>query len=128
MSADHALQSELQTSQFRSDQPQQRVWVAYASPTQHYYLQLPFQQGMSVADAIAQSAITQQVNLPEPLIVGIFGVRVEDMDQVLKAGDRVEIYRALTINPKEIRRKRAAANPVSRYCRGNRFKQASKQK
>ncbi|MDD2940288.1 MAG: RnfH family protein, partial [Acinetobacter harbinensis] len=50
------------------------------------------------------------------------GVRLANSNQPLKAGDRVEVYRALTINPKEIRRKRAAENPVGRYCRGNRFK------
>lgn len=128
MSAERLLQSEPQTAQFRLDQQQPCVWVAYASPTQHYYLQMPFQQGMTVADAIALSGIAEQVDLPEPLTMGIFGQRVEGPEQVLQAGDRVEIYRALTINPKEIRRKRAAANPVSRYCRGNRFKQAAKAK
>ncbi len=40
----------------------------------------------------------------------------------LQAGDRVEIYRALTINPKDIRRKRAEKNPVGRYARGNRLR------
>ncbi len=40
----------------------------------------------------------------------------------LQAGDRVEIYRALTINPKDIRRKRAAKNPVGRYAKSNRLK------
>lgn len=101
---------------------QNSVWVAYASPTKHYYLELPFQQGMRVTDAIEQSGIRLQVELPEKLLVGIFGVRVENLEQYLQAGDRVELYRSLTINPKDIRRKRAAANPVSRYCRGNRFK------
>ena len=37
-------------------------------------------------------------------------------------GDRVEIYRPLTINPKDIRRKRAAKNPVGRFIKGNRFR------
>ena len=60
--------------------------------------------------------------LPEPLMLGIFGVRVEPQ-HVLQAGDRVEIYRALTINPKDIRRKRAAKNPVGRYAKSNRLRQ-----
>jgi uncharacterized protein len=34
----------------------------------------------------------------------------------------VEIYRPLTINPKDIRRKRAEKNPVGRYARGNLLK------
>ncbi|WP_088752900.1 RnfH family protein [Acinetobacter baumannii] len=56
--------------------------------------------------------------------VGIFGIKVET-DAVLHAGDRVEVYRPLTINPKDIRRKRAAKNPVGRYIKGNRFKQSA---
>jgi putative ubiquitin-RnfH superfamily antitoxin RatB of RatAB toxin-antitoxin module len=55
-------------------------------------------------------------------MVGVFGVRVEPQ-HVLQAGDRVEIYRALTINPKDIRRKRAAKNPVGRYAKSNRLRQ-----
>ena len=37
----------------------------------------------------------------------------------------VEIYRSLTINPKDIRRKRAAKNPVGRFAKGNRFRPSS---
>jgi putative ubiquitin-RnfH superfamily antitoxin RatB of RatAB toxin-antitoxin module len=39
--------------------------------------------------------------------VGIFG-KVCELSQVLKAGDRVEIYRPLVHDPKEARRQRAA--------------------
>jgi putative ubiquitin-RnfH superfamily antitoxin RatB of RatAB toxin-antitoxin module len=38
--------------------------------------------------------------------LGIFG-RVVSQDQILAAGDRVEIYRPLLIDPKESRRQRA---------------------
>ena len=101
----------------------QQVWVAYVAQDQQFLITVPFQQGMTALDAIEQSAIRAQTDLPEPLTLGIFGVRLQDPGQVLQAGDRVEIYRALTINPQDIRRKRAAENPVGRYCRGNRFKQ-----
>jgi putative ubiquitin-RnfH superfamily antitoxin RatB of RatAB toxin-antitoxin module len=92
-----------------------QVWVAYATPDQQWHVAVAFQQGMTVLDAIATT-------LPEPLMLGIFGVRVEPQ-HVLQAGDRVEIYRALTINPKDIRRKRAAKNPVGRYAKSNRLRQ-----
>lgn len=75
------------------------------------------------AGIIEDSGIRNQVELPEPLVLGIFGVRLKDVCQVLNVGDRIEIYRALTVNPTDIRRKRAAENPVGLYCRGNRFKQ-----
>ena len=101
----------------------QQVWVAYAAQDQQFLIAVPFQQGMTALDAIEQSGIRAQTDLPEPRALGIFGVRLQDPDQRLQVGDRVEIYRALTINPQDIRRKRAAENPVGRYCRGNRFKQ-----
>lgn len=100
-----------------------QVWVAYATQDQQFHIAVPFQPGMTALEAIDKSAIRAKIDLPEPLLLGIFGVRLQDQHQILQAGDRVEIYRALTINPKDIRRKRAAENPVGLYCRGNRFKQ-----
>ena len=102
----------------------QQVWVAYATETQQFHIAVPYVPGMTAGDAIRQSAIEQQVALPQPLQLGIFGVKVENADHVLQAGDRVEIYRALIIQPQDIRRKRAAKNPVGRYQKGNRFKQS----
>lgn len=101
----------------------QKIWVAYASDTEQFHLEVEFQEGMTLEQAIEKSGVAQMTTLPESYSVGIFGVKVKDMKQCLSAGDRVEIYRPLTINPKDIRRKRAAANPVSRYCRSNRFQQ-----
>ena len=40
--------------------------------------------------------------------IGVFGKAVKD-DQILLAGDRVEIYRPLIADPKEVRKQRAAA-------------------
>lgn len=100
-----------------------QVWVAYAAQDQQFHIAVPFHQGMTALDAIEQSGIRAQIQLPEPLSLGIFGVRLQDSNQILQVGDRVEIYRVLTVNPKDIRRKRAAENPVGLYCRGNRFKQ-----
>lgn len=95
------------------------VWVAYATPKQQFHVAVPFQSGMTALQAIQHSGIAEQVVLPEPLSLGIFGVRLQDHQQPLAAGDRVEIYRSLTINPKDIRRKRAEKNPVGRYAKGN---------
>ena len=101
-----------------------KIWVAYAAEKQQFHIELQFSQGMTIADAIAQSGLAQQVELPENFSFGIFGVKIKaTIACMLQAGDRVEIYRALTINPKDIRRNRAKANPVGRYCRGNRYQQ-----
>ncbi len=108
---------------FQTHVPVAKVWVAYASEQQQFHVDVLFESGMTVLNAIQKSGIDALTTLPEPLNVGIFGVKVNDLNQVLNVGDRVEIYRALTINPKDIRRKRAKANPSSKYCRSNRFKQ-----
>lgn len=100
-----------------------KVWVAYAGLEKQFHIEVAFESGMSIADVIDRSGIQQQVELLEPLCVGIFGRRIQDLKYVVEQGDRIEIYRPLTINPKEIRRKRAAENPSSRYCQSNRFKQ-----
>ena len=100
-----------------------KVRVAYAAEQQQFHLDVIFEQGMTIWDAIEKSGLAKLTTLPEPLNVGIFGIKVADVHQSLAAGDRVEIYRPLTINPKDIRRKRAKANPSSKYCRSNRFKQ-----
>ena len=100
-----------------------KIWVAYAAEKQQFHIELQFSQGMTIADAIAQSGLAKQVELPENFSFGIFGVKSKDPTQVLQAGDRVEIYRALTINPKDIRRKRAVKNPGGRYAKSNRLRQ-----
>ena len=99
------------------------VWVAYAGVDVQLNIAVEFFEGMCVEDAIQQSGIEQQVDLAKPLSVGIFGLKIEDLSHRLEVGDRVEIYRPLIINPKDIRRNRAKANPSSRYCRSNRFNQ-----
>lgn len=99
-----------------------KVWVAFASLDQQFNIAVDFEDGMTIADAIEMSQIKKLTNLPEVLQCGIFGIKVQDLAQVIEVGDRVEIYRALTVNPKDKRRKRAAENPVGLYCRGNRFK------
>lgn len=105
------------------DQSVPKVWVAFASATQQFHIAVAYTEQMTVSDAIEKSGICEQTALPEPLQAGIFGAKVNDLNHILKAGDRVELYRALTINPKDIRRKRAKANPSSKYCRSNRFNQ-----
>ena len=102
----------------------QQVWVAYASPEQQFHIAVRFNEGMTAQQAIDASGLADQVSLPDVLHLGVFGNKIE-ADTPIQAGDRVEIYRALTINPKDIRRKRAAKNPVGRFVKGNRFRSSS---
>lgn len=60
----------------------------------------------TVADALECSGIYQSHPETRHLNVGIFSKPVR-MDSLLKPGDRIEIYRSLTLDPKEKRRQRA---------------------
>jgi putative ubiquitin-RnfH superfamily antitoxin RatB of RatAB toxin-antitoxin module len=66
-------------------------------------------EGTTAAGAIEASGLLDK--FPEIELadnrVGIFG-KPCPLNQVLRAGDRVEIYRALIADPKEARRNRAA--------------------
>ena len=85
------------------------VEVAYAEPDKQEIVVLQVDVGTTAAAAVAQSGIDK--NFPalqlEGADLGIFGHPVSS-DQVLQEGDRVEIYRPLLIDPKEIRKRRAA--------------------
>lgn len=84
------------------------IEVAYALPTQQFLLTEQVAEGTTVGEALAQSAIQQQVPHLELIDgkVGIFG-KIVKLTQVLKAGDRIEIYRPLVNDPKEARRRKA---------------------
>jgi putative ubiquitin-RnfH superfamily antitoxin RatB of RatAB toxin-antitoxin module len=85
-----------------------RVEVVFAIPQKQELLALDVAAGSTVADAIHQSGIVELFEEVDMDItrVGIFGQKATP-DQVLQNGDRVEIYRPLVIDPKEIRRQRA---------------------
>ena len=62
----------------------------------------------SIADVIAQSGLLeefQEIDLGKNK-VGVFG-KLAKLTDTLYAGDRVEIYRPLIADPKEIRKQRA---------------------
>ena len=84
------------------------VEVVYARPEQQLLIQLKVPGGSTAREAIVLSNILNDV--PEldleTLAVGIFARRVT-LDYILKIGDRVEIYRSLTMSPVEARRWRA---------------------
>lgn len=85
------------------------VEVAYALPQKQEVLSLKVNSGATVSQAIEQSGIL--ADFPEIDLasakVGIFGKQAK-LDAVLRDKDRIEIYRPLIADPKEIRKKRAA--------------------
>jgi putative ubiquitin-RnfH superfamily antitoxin RatB of RatAB toxin-antitoxin module len=85
-----------------------KIEVAYALPELQVLIELEVDPGTTVEEAIARSGIPER--FPGLRIasgsVGIFGRPVE-LDVLLSAGDRVEIYRPLIADPKQARRERA---------------------
>ena len=82
-------------------------------------LELDLPEGATVADALeaARSALRAQGDAARSVaeaaewqtgVVGVFG-EVCGRDRCLQDGDRVELYRALIVDPKAARRARAAA-------------------
>jgi uncharacterized protein len=85
-----------------------QIEITYAEPQRAIVKSYLLARGSRVADALRLAALDPDftgVDL-ENSTVGIFG-RVTGPDQVLEAGDRVEIYRPLAADPKVSRRQRA---------------------
>lgn len=86
-----------------------RIEVAYAKPEEQALLSLDIAEGATAEAAIRASGLL--LRFPEIDLannpVGIFGKQCK-LDQILRPGDRVEIYRPLLADPKEARRSRAA--------------------
>lgn len=84
------------------------VEVVYATPDLQVATRVNLPVGATVAQAIDASGLPArfpQIDLTRQA-VGIFGSRVRLADAVAD-GDRVEIYRPLQADPKELRRRRA---------------------
>lgn len=85
-----------------------RIEVVYASPERQWQGELKLAVGTTLRQAV-QAAVGASLIPDEaidPARLGIFGRRVS-ADTVLTDGDRIEIYRPLTLDPKEARRRRA---------------------
>jgi len=88
--------------------PEIKVEVVYALPEKQYLLNVRLAQGSTVEQAIAASGILElrtDIDLAKNK-VGVFSRPVKLTDTV-NDGDRVEIYRPLIADPKELRRQRA---------------------
>ncbi|HET8701728.1 MAG TPA: RnfH family protein [Nitrococcus sp.] len=97
------------------------VEVAYAAADEQVILPLRASPGITVAEAIRRSGIQErfaEIDLTRQR-VGIFS-RPVALTQRLQHKDRVEIYRPLIADPKEMRRRRAAHNNRERRHRADR--------
>lgn len=83
-----------------------RVEVAYAIPGTQWLIELDVPPGTTAGEAIRLSGIVEQVPDIDTTSIGVFGESVKH-DHRLRPGDRVEIYRPLTADPREARRELA---------------------
>ena len=90
-----------------------KVEVVYALPQEQTLLQIDVPQGTQVQDAIRLSGILEkypEIDLASNKF-GIFGKACK-ADAVLREKDRIEIYRPLIADPKEVRKRLAAEGKV----------------
>lgn len=91
------------------------VEVAYALPDKQKIVALLVEPGTTAMQAVLRSNIVKEFPEidPETVKMGIFGQNLGSKgllparEHVLQSGDRVEIYRPLIADPKEVRRRRA---------------------
>ena len=84
------------------------VEVAYALPQKQYLQRVTLDEGATVEQAIQASGLLtlrDDIDLSKNK-VGIYS-RPAKLQDVVNDGDRVEIYRPLIADPKELRRQRA---------------------
>ena len=91
------------------------VEVTYALPDKQSLVSLEVEKGTTLKEAIEASGILdsfEQIDLTKDR-VGIFS-KFATLDTVLREKDRVEIYRPLIADPKQVRKDRAAEGKVMR--------------
>ena len=84
------------------------VEVVYALPDIQHRLHLELEAGATVEQAIsAVSRVEPFASLDlAKMKLGVYG-RIVAADEILRHGDRLEVYRPLEVDPKEARRQRA---------------------
>lgn len=90
------------------------VLVCYALRDSQEIVQLRLPEGSTVQRAVEASGLLQkhpEIDLAKGNKLGVFAKLVK-ADTVLRDKDRVEIYRPLIADPKEVRRKRAEEGKV----------------
>jgi putative ubiquitin-RnfH superfamily antitoxin RatB of RatAB toxin-antitoxin module len=84
------------------------VEIVFALPDQQLLRSIAVDPGTTIADILAESGMILAFPGHEidQLPIGIWGREVS-RDQIVKAGDRIEIYRPLELDPREARRQLA---------------------
>lgn len=91
-----------------------KIEVIYARPERQELVTLELPEGSTVLQAVEASGLLQKYPDIEPggrNKLGVFAKLVKN-DAVLRDRDRVEIYRPLIADPKEVRRQKAAEGKI----------------
>ncbi|MGV6851519.1 MAG: RnfH family protein [bacterium] len=86
-----------------------KIEVSFAMPEHQELLELEVPENTSLFEAAKLSGIEacyKELELNENTLLGVFGKKRKH-DELIREGDRVEIYRPLIADPKESRRKKA---------------------
>ena len=85
------------------------IEVVYGYKEKQLLLSVEVDDSATIEQAIEQSGILQHFDDIDLKVnkVGVFG-KLAKLSAGLKEGDRIEIYRPLLADPKEVRRRRAA--------------------
>jgi putative ubiquitin-RnfH superfamily antitoxin RatB of RatAB toxin-antitoxin module len=84
-----------------------RIQVVYALPERQVLRRVSLPEGSSVEGAVRASGLAAEFPEIDSNRLGIYGKAVSK-DTILRDGDRVELYRPLRADPKDVRRARAA--------------------
>lgn len=83
-----------------------QISIAYSEPAQQAWLRIEVPEDITVEAAIIKSGLLRQfphIDLTRQA-VGVFG-RLVELEDNLKPGDRIEIYRSITADPKTVPRR-----------------------
>ena len=84
-----------------------KIEVIYATPTEQSLIVVEDGDALTAREAIQRSGLLEKYHLDiEKIQIGVFSDSV-NLDYELSDGERVEIYRPLTILPADARRLRA---------------------
>ncbi|SDH13058.1 RnfH family protein [Roseospirillum parvum] len=99
-----------------------KIGVAYATAARQVWLEVTVPAGTTIKQAIETSGVLKQfrdIDLATQK-VGIFG-RLANLTDTVNDGDRVEIYRPITADPRQVKRKRADDAPAGDKPQPDRF-------
>jgi putative ubiquitin-RnfH superfamily antitoxin RatB of RatAB toxin-antitoxin module len=96
------------------------IELVYALPHEQTLLKFEVPVGTTIAQGVKLSGILNKHSEIDPVKskFGIFG-KLSKADTVLREMDRIEIYRPLIADPKEVRRKRAEEGKVMKKGGGD---------